>query len=102
MTDFGNRRILAQPRSAGGLIEGPGWFHRRPPDIADRILRARGRSGRACRLPPPSRPTTSMSRDRRAHQPCRHSLGLKLAFLIDKSGLMWHTIVIMAFPLRPS
>jgi hypothetical protein len=26
MTDFGNRRILAQPRSAGGLIEGPRWF----------------------------------------------------------------------------
>ena len=54
-------------RRAGGLIEGPRWFHRRPRDMADRILRARGRSGRACRLPPPSRLTTSMSRDRRAH-----------------------------------
>jgi len=28
----------------------------------------------------------------------RRSLGLKSAFQIDKSGLMWHTIAIMAFP----
>jgi len=39
---------------------------------------ARGRSGRACALPPPSRLTTSMSRDRRAHQPCRHSLSFEI------------------------
>ncbi len=28
----------------------------------------------------------------------RHCLGLKSAFRVDKSGLMWHTIAIMAFP----
>src|SRR6266436_3985064 len=45
-------------RRTGGLIEGPRWFHRRPRDMADRIFRDRGRSGRAYGLPPPSGPTT--------------------------------------------
>ena len=57
------------------------------------------------RLPLTAAASTDYFHELRSKSPSasRHSLGLKSAFQIDKSGLMWHTIAILAFlPLRPS
>jgi hypothetical protein len=57
------------------------------------------------RLPLTAAASTDYFHELRSKSPSasRHSLGLKSAFQIDKSGLMWHTIATMAFlPLRLS